>query len=321
VMIVPGLEEEHARTGADADEVLVYHEYPEQGTRGENVYSRLRPLISSSDIVGLENNIASVTFARTVDDWGRHTRDIGTEILRLRLVKDAEEIELIRVAGQLARIGIEQTLNDSQPGTSQLVAEMNGTQRLLEAGAEIVPEAMLIPFQFTTSGPETSMPHLITTTRRFESPDLVIHSRQVSVDNYRAELERTWFIGTPADEQRRYFEIMQAAQWAAIEACTPGTPMRQVDDAARSIFQRAGIGDYAIHRTGHGLGIEPHEAPYLRWDVGEPLVSGMVVSIEPGFYIPGSQGYRHSDTVAVTENGYELLTEYPRDLEAMTLGV
>jgi Xaa-Pro dipeptidase len=111
------------------------------------------------------------------------------------------------------------------------------------------------------------------------------------------------------------FKVAEAAQLAAIEACVAGRPMKEVDAAARSIIQRAGYGDYSIHRTGHGLGVEAHEAPYIRWDNDAPLEVGMVVSIEPGIYIPGVCGARHSDTVVVTESGPETITDAPRGAE------
>ena len=317
-LIVPGLEEEHARQKAAVDEMLVYYEHPERGTRGENAYDMLLTALDGG-VVGLEYSTAPLALAERLRAQGIQIADIGGEILRMRLVKDPDEIERIRVAGQIAQVGVDVTLRESRPGVSQLAAETRGTQAMLERAAEIVPSATLVLLTFTTSGPETSLPHLITTPRRFTAPDLVIHSRQVSVDGYRAELERTYFIGEPTAEQRRLFAVMQAAQWAAIEACRPGTPMSAVDAAARRIIQEAGFGERAIHRTGHGLGIEAHEPPYLRWDVDDPLEPGMVVSIEPGFYLEGLAGYRHSDTVLVTEDGYELLTDYPRDLEAMIL--
>src|SRR3712207_7975366 len=110
-------------------------------------------------------------------------------------------------------------------------------------------------------------------------------------------------------ETRRVFDATEEAQLAATEAIRPGVPMREVDAAARRVIRAAGYADYAIHRTGHGLGIEAHEAPYIRWDVDDPMEEGMVVSIEPGIYLPGLRGARHSDTVVVTHNGHETITD------------
>jgi len=218
----------------------------------------------------------------------------------------------------LARIGVMATLAAAAPGQSQLTIESVGTNAILEAAPQVTPEATVNLLHFTTSGPETSLPHLITTTRRLTMPDLVIHSRQVSVDGERAELERTFALGAMDAETRRIFDVAEEAQLAAIAAIRPGVPMREVDAASRRLIQDAGYGEYSIHRTGHGLGIEAHEAPYVRWDVDDPMEVGMVVSIEPGIYVPGLCGARHSDTVVVTLDGHETITDAPRGAANLT---
>jgi Xaa-Pro dipeptidase len=236
----------------------------------------------------------------------------------MRLIKEPGEIDLMRQAAALARIGVMATLEAAAAGQSQLAIESLGTNAILEAAPELTPAATINLLQFTTSGPETSLPHLITTTRRLGRPDIAIHSRQVAVDGERAELERTFAIGEMDAETRRVFAVAEEAQLAAIAAIRPGVPMKEVDAAARTIIQRAGYGDYFIHRTGHGLGLEAHEAPYVRWDVEEPMEVGMVVSIEPGIYMPGVRGARHSDTVVVTETGHEVITDAPRGAANLT---
>jgi Xaa-Pro dipeptidase len=316
-LIVPGLEEEHARQAVGIDDVLVYYEHPEKGTPGENGPDTLANALRGSGTrqVGLEFGSTPIALRERLERDGLVASDISPAIVRMRLIKDEQEIALMRQAAALARIGVMATLRTASPGQSQLAIESVGTNAILEAAPESTPGATIHLLQFTTSGPETSLPHLITTTRRLTSPDLVIHSRQVSVDGERAELERTFAIGRMDAETRRVFDVAEEAQLAAIAACRPGVPMREVDAAARRIVQAAGYGDCFIHRTGHGLGIEAHEAPYIRWDVDEPLEIGMVVSIEPGIYIPGVRGARHSDTVVVTIDGHETITDAPRGAE------
>jgi Xaa-Pro dipeptidase len=292
----------------------VYYEHPEKGTKGENaqdtLVERLRAI--GARRVGLEYGSAPIALREHLEGKGLTTGNLSPAIVKMRLIKDDGEIALMRQAAALARIGVMATLEAAAPGQSQLAIESIGTNAILEAAPELTPEATINLLQFTTSGPETSLPHLITTTRRLHRPDLAIHSRQVSVDGERAELERTFAIGGMDERTRRVFDVAEEAQLAAIEACRPGVPMREVDAAARAIIQIAGYGDYAIHRTGHGLGIEAHEAPYIRWDVEEPLEVGMVVSIEPGIYIPRVCGARHSDTVVITASGHETITDAPR---------
>ncbi|MEA2527954.1 MAG: Xaa-Pro dipeptidase [Thermomicrobiales bacterium] len=320
-LIVPGLEEEHATHADGIDAVHVYYEHPEKGTRGENAPDTLAARLQAIGArrAGLEYGSAPIALREHLEGRGLTTGNLSPAIIKMRLIKDEGEIALMRQAAALARIGVMATLEAAAPGQSQLAIESIGTNAILEAAPELTPDATINLLQFTTSGPETSLPHLITTTRRLNRPDLAIHSRQVSVDGERAELERTFAIGSMDAQTRRVFDVAEEAQLAAIAACHPGTPMREVDAAARRVIQAAGFGEYSIHRTGHGLGIEAHEAPYIRWDVDEPLEVGMVVSIEPGIYIPAICGARHSDTVVVTASGPETITDAPRGAENLIL--
>lgn len=313
-LIVPGLEEEHATHAQGIDAVHVYYEHPEKGTRGENAPDTLAARLQAigATRIGLEYGSAPIALREHLETRGLTTGNLSPAIIKMRLLKDDGEIALMRLAAALARIGVMATLDAAAPGQSQLAIESLGTNAILEAAPELTPDATINLLQFTTSGPETSLPHLITTTRRLNRPDLAIHSRQVSVDGERAELERTFALGSMDPQTRRVFDVAEEAQLAAIDACRPGMPMRDVDTAARRIIQSAGYGDYSIHRTGHGLGIEAHEAPYIRWDVDDPLETGMVVSIEPGIYLPGLCGARHSDTVVITASGHETIADAPR---------
>lgn len=317
MVIVPGLEEEHASHAAGTDRIVVYYEHPEKGTPGENAPDTLVAELTAKGHtrIGIEYATSPISLREKLESAGCSAGDLSPAIIRMRLIKEQGEIELMKLAARLAHIGVMTTLNAAAPGLSQLAIESLGTNAILEAAPEITPEATINLLQFTTSGPETSLPHLITTTRKLNNPDLLIHSRQVSVDGERAELERTFALGSMDDKTLDVFKVAEAAQLAAIEACVAGRPMKEVDAAARTIIQKAGYGEYSIHRTGHGLGIEAHEAPYIRWDNDAPLEVGMVVSIEPGIYIPGVCGARHSDTVVVTEHGPETITDAPRGAE------
>jgi Xaa-Pro dipeptidase len=319
-LVVPGLEEEHAEHAAGIDQVSVYYEHPEKGKAGENAPDTLAALLQERGVrrVGLEYAAAPIALRGRLEASGLEAGDISPDLIRMRLIKEEVEIALMRQAAALARIGVMATLEAAAPGQSQLSIESVGTNAILEAAPQVTPEATVNLLHFTTSGPETSLPHLITTTRRLTSPDLVIHSRQVSVDGERAELERTFALGAMDAETRRIFDVAEEAQRAAIDAIRPGVPMREVDAASRRVIQAAGYGDYSIHRTGHGLGIEAHEAPYIRWDVDDPMEVGMVVSIEPGIYVPGLRGARHSDTVVVTADGHETITDAPRGAANLT---
>jgi len=126
-------------------------------------------------------------------------------------------------------------------------------------------------------------------------------------------------VGKPTPKQKRYFNVMVKAQEAAFKTFKPGAKCSDIDKATIKAFKKAGLMHLVKHRTGHGLGLEGHEPPWL--DIGneEPLHAGMVVSCEPGIYETGFAGFRHSDTVLITEDGAEIVTYYPRNLEALTI--
>ena len=136
---------------------------------------------------------------------------------------------------------------------------------------------------------------------------------------YNAELERGMIIGEPTDELRRMFDHVVAAQQAAFDAIRPGVTCADVDGAVMRYFEENDLLPYWRQHTGHAIGLRNHEAPFL--DVGDRTVieTGMVFTIEPGLYEEGLGGFRHSDTIAVTDDGIDILTDYPRDIESLTL--
>jgi len=139
------------------------------------------------------------------------------------------------------------------------------------------------------------------------------------VGGYSCELERTMIVGKPTSKQKRYFNVMVKAQEAAFKTFKPGVKCSDIDKATIDVFEKAGLMPLVKHHTGHGLGLEGHEPPWL--DIGNdgPLRAGMVVSCEPGIYQTGFAGFRHSDTVLITEDGAEIITYYPRNLDALTV--
>jgi len=167
-------------------------------------------------------------------------------------------------------------------------------------------------------GRRSAWAHAVAHNIRFESGDMLVSETAAPVWGYNAELERGMVVGEPTDEQRRLFEHTVAAQQVAFDALRPGVTCADVDRAVLDYFDENGIRDLWRQHTGHGIGLRNHEAPFL--DVGDdtPVEPGMVFTIEPGVYQEGLGGFRHSDTVVVTDDGIELLTHYPRDLESLT---
>ncbi len=322
-LVVPGLEEDHARSKAVVDQVLAYYEQPGlartdggamAGAGG--VLSDLLAALPQHGMVGIEATVLPWQWAQRLADRGLRLVDVGADIYRMREVKDEEEQRLLRLAGRLVSIAVRGTLAAFRPGITEPLAELEGNRAVIEAAAKELPDACLeLVKTLTASGVDKSaMPHAVTTNRTLTSPDLGIHRRHVGVDGYEAECERTFFVGAPSAALTRMFEVMCEAQQAAIQALRGGVPSREVDRAARDLITKSGYGPNFVHRTGHSIGMEPHEMPDLRHDSDRVLEPGMVVTVEPGIYVPGVGGVRHSDTFIITEVGSECITFGPKDL-------
>jgi Xaa-Pro aminopeptidase len=149
--------------------------------------------------------------------------------------------------------------------------------------------------------------------------DVLVTGATAPVWGYLSELERTMVIGPPSDEQRRLFEHMVALQDIAFRAIRPGARCSDVDRAVRAYFEQHDLMSHWRHHTGHAIGLRYHEGPFLDTGDDTEIVPGMVFTVEPGLYSPELGGFRHSDTAVVTEDGIELVTYYPRDLESLTI--
>jgi Xaa-Pro aminopeptidase len=139
------------------------------------------------------------------------------------------------------------------------------------------------------------------------------------VNGYGAECERTFFVTPPTEKITEVLNAMLEARRRAFELVRPGAPCAEIDLAANGFLRMEGFGDYLLHRTGHGFGLGNHEGPWVADGSHDVLAENMLISIEPGIYIPDLGGFRHSDTVLVTQDGYESLTKFPTDLESLTL--
>jgi len=318
-LIVPALEEEHAKNEAYVDEIKVYYEYPEMKEYGTSPYEHLfSRLEGTKGIVGVEKSFFPLYLYEEIKKKFDIV-DIGEKIKKMRYIKDDKELELIRKAGELVKIGVEASLSIASPGVTEIEIDTKGTNAILYEASKF-PKIMITSEAMTPSGIErTVMPHISSTTRKLNEKDIGIHSRQAVFNGYRAELERTFFIGKPTIEQKHAFEVAQNAQEVAIDEVKAGIKAKEVDAKARSIFQRNGYGIYAIHRVGHGIGIGVHEEPYLRFDEDLVLQENMVFTIEPGIYIKNVGGFRHSDTVIVHKEKCEIVTKYPRDIDSLIL--
>lgn len=316
-LIVPALEEDHAnQTATFADKLHIYYEHPPKAEENPGAFEILKNILKAEKgrVIGIEAGVLSLKQAEMIRDWGYELKDISAYVTRLKAIKDEYEKDCIREAGRLCCYAMGVSLEHARPGISELEFEQYGTTALYDLiSGDDYPYVFSSPTCFTPSGVErTNMPHVFSGLRKFRDKDMVIHVRKPAINGYHGELERTFCIGEPSDEVMRAFSAMVEAQMAVLEAIRPGVTSRQMDSIARAVLKKYGYEEYAIHRTGHGQGLGRHEEPFLIFDSDLVLEENMVFTVEPGIYIPGIGGFRHSDTLILTKNGYENTTDFKR---------
>ena len=228
----------------------------------------------------------------------------------LRLTKDAEEIELLRQAVRLAERALAETLPFIRAGVSEREVAGELTLQLLRAGADVeLPFAPIV-----ASGPNAALPHAVAGDRHLQAGDVVIIDWGAKWRGYCSDLTRVVAMGEPDTELRRLYELTLAANTAGRAAVRPGIAAAEVDAAARNVIAAGGYGAAFIHRLGHGLGLEVHEAPGIGSHNSSLLAPGMTFTIEPGIYLDGRGGVRIEDDVLVTPAGSESLSVCSREL-------
>lgn len=319
-IVLPTLEENHAKHKTGADHLYVYHEV--EGKDGEHSYhAQVKSLFKTIDEgakIGVEYNSLSTKITLMLKEAGLDCDNIEEDVVKMRAVKSEEEIKIIKESGRLVSNALKASVENVKAGMSELEMDYFGNEYLFKEVSKAYPDSTFDYFVMSPSGVErTNMPHVFSNSRKLEEKDIIIHSRQVGLNGYRAECERTMFIGQPSYRQREVFEVMKNAQQAALDYIKVGVTAQEVNQQALNVIEEAGLLEYVVHRTGHGIGIGLHEEPSLRFDSDLKLEAGMVFCIEPGIYIPEVGGFRHSDTVVLEEDGTVLITEYPRDIESL----
>ncbi|MHB9288664.1 M24 family metallopeptidase [Halobacteriales archaeon Cl-PHB] len=267
--------------------------------------------------------------------------DVQDWVPRMRWEKSPAEVALVRESARWATLGHRHLAEFADAGAHPVTvsqrASLAASRAMLDTlGEDYVPRTRgdgPVHAGFI-SGEQTRLPHGHTANRTLEPGDVLVTGATATVDGYHAELERTMFVGEPSDDQRHYFAVMCEAQRLAIEACGPGVPIAHVDDVVQDYLAEQGVADLAQHHVGHNIGMAAHEPPYVdsgwgdhcesdatSYDADDAVMQpGHVWTIEPGLYTDAA-GYRHSDTVAVTDDGVDRLTYFPRDLETNTLSL
>jgi Xaa-Pro dipeptidase len=235
----------------------------------------------------------------------------GDAILeQIRIQKDETEIAAMQMAVNIAQNSFLELLPGIRIGRSELECASELTSLLLKNGSD--PE---LPFQVIFSvGPNSANPHAVPGDRKITHGDLIVVDWGASYLGYAADLTRTLVVGKPEEWQSEIADTVLKANAAGRTSGKPGIPAGDVDRAARMEVSSAGYGEYFTHRTGHGLGMEAHESPYIYGENQEILKPGMTYTIEPGIYLPGRGGVRIEDDVVVTEQGSRSLSDLPREL-------
>jgi Xaa-Pro dipeptidase len=227
----------------------------------------------------------------------------------LRLVKDDEELGKMERAVAVAETAMAALLPQIKIGQTEKYIAGLLAQELLNAGSEAMPFSPIV-----SSGPNAASPHAVPTDRPIGAGELLIIDWGAVVADYPSDLTRTFAVGDISAELRHLYEAVASANEAGKAASAPGATCSAVDEAARGVITAAGYGDYFIHRTGHGLGLEVHEAPSMMTGNLQKLVTGMVFTVEPGIYLPGVGGARVEDDVVITADGHRSLSTFPRTL-------
>jgi len=328
---VPRLEQEHLLEKLPWIDREIYFEYPDEKHPAKIFIEKLVERKSTMLSIGME----SASFSSY---WGyegpklsdllerKTTVKLYPDLIRnMRKIKDEEELKLIRISakyGDLAHKLLQQYTSEGRNEVEvALQASIKASQVLLDDLENFIPRSLLPAYAGYRGqiGDWSAIPHSVLKKTVFKKGDVVVTGASANISGYLSELERTMFIGKPSQKQKRYFTIMKKAQDAALDAFRPGIPCSQVDKAARSVFKEEQMIHLTQHHTGHSIGLEGHEAPFLDIGIDEIIKPGMVFTCEPGIYEYKFGGFRHSDTVIITDDGSERITPYPREIESLTI--
>jgi Xaa-Pro aminopeptidase len=273
------------------------------------------PVARVAGLVGAAHSVAigDQTWARFVLELQRALPSAGfsaagTVLAPLRVVKDAAEIEALRRAAHAVDAIAAEMRTRPFAGRREVDVHRELVERMLEAGHDRAN------FAIVAAAENAASPHHEPSTRVIAPGEVVLCDFGGTMDGYCSDITRMFVVGDPTPEVRDTYAVLVEAQEAGVRAATVGTSCAEVDGAARRVIADAGYGDRFVHRTGHGIGTEAHEDPYIVDGNAEPLAPGHAFSIEPGIYLPGRFGLRLEDIVVATAAGPERLNDAPRDL-------
>jgi Xaa-Pro dipeptidase len=328
-IFVPEFEVERVRAETGFERIASYPEYPGVD-HPMRIFERVLADLGIKDAIGADGDgypgILGYQGPSLSGVTGATITPLATPIESMMARKSESEIALIRESARWCGHAHRLLQEYSRPGATEAQASLRAghetTLAMLEAlgdfGQQGSADGASAGYRGQI-GQRSAWAHAVAHNIEFEVGDMLVTETSAPVWGYNAELERGMVIGTPTDKMRRLFDHVVAAQQVAFDTLRPGVTCADVDGAVMRYFEENDLLPHWRQHTGHAIGLRNHEAPFL--DVGDhtPIETGMVFTIEPGLYEEGLGGFRHSDTVAVTEDGIDILTDYPRDLESLTI--
>ena len=330
-MFVPRLEVEHASGNALIDRVDYYLEYPHH-PHPMSIFKDLLAEMKIQGDFGADHDgypwIFGYRGPALSDLTGVRPAPLAAFIEDQMMVKSEAELNLIRESARWGNLALKLLQRYTRPGTSETEVTMRASNEATLAMLDTLGSLYRAQSYFSNGaqvvyrgqiGRNSAIPHALANNITFQVGDVLVGESNAPVWGYNSELERTMLIGPASDDQKRIFDHMHQLQDLAFESLQPGIPCANVDKAVRAYYEKNDLMPYWKHHVGHTIGLRYHEGPYL--DIGDETIiqPGMVFCVEPGLYVPALGGFRHSDTVAITEDGIEMLTYYPRDLESLTI--
>lgn len=290
--------------------------YPENPAEWGNVFRKATQALSlDGKRIGVEPRQLRLLEFRYVKDGAPEADypDAGDVLAALRLRKDKSEVDAMRRAVKIAQDALEATIPLIKVGMTEKELSSELVMQLLKQGSD--PEIPFAPI--VSGGPNGANPHASPSERKLQAGDLLVVDWGATNDGYISDLTRTFAVGEVEAEYQEIHKIVQEANAAGRAAGKPGVPCADVDKAARDVIEQAGYGVYFTHRTGHGIGMEGHEDPYMRGDNMQLLEPGMAFTVEPGIYLPDRNGVRIEDNVVITETGADVLSDMPREIRVV----
>jgi len=327
-MLVPRLEVEHAQANAAVSEVVHYDEYPGERHPMQALHG-LVDTLGMRRALGADHDGYPWVFGYRGPPLGDVT-PVADLVEDQMAIKSDAELALLRESSKWGNLAHTLLQRYTRPGVSETEAETRASTEATYAMLDAIGPIYRSQSAWFTGaaagyrgqiGRNAAIPHALANNIVFRAGDVLVTGATAPVWGYHSELERTMVIGPPTDDQKRLFEHMLALQDLAIEAVRPGEPCAEVDRRVRAYYDEHGLWDNWRHHVGHAIGLRYHEGPFLDRGDETEIRPGMVFTVEPGLYAPALGGFRHSDTIAVTDDGVEWLTYYPRDLESLTLPV